>query len=132
MEATAFGIMLTGFAYASPVIFVTYPPFGLAGHSYLTLAAYLFSLGFYSSAISVAQDSKLRQSIRRFAVQESKLIDNIGTANFQQQIERKVLSATEAQVYAMKNETGIEISLTEQEVKEYLEQVLKEINSKKL
>jgi hypothetical protein len=131
MTATAFGIMLTGFAFASPVIFVTYPPFGLAGHSYLTLAAYLFSFGFYSSAISVAQDAKLRQTIRRFAVQESKLIDNIGKANFEQQIEKKVLSASKAQLYAMKNETGMETSLTEQDVKEYLEQVLKEINIEK-
>jgi hypothetical protein len=131
MTATAFGIMLTGFAFSSPVIFVTYPPFGLAGHSYLTLAAYLFSFGFYSSAISVAQDVKLRQSIRKFAVQESKLIDNIGKANFEQQIEKKVLSATNAQLDVMKNETGIETSLTEEEVKDYLEQVLKEINKEK-
>jgi hypothetical protein len=131
MTATAFGIMLTGFAFASPVIFVTYPPFGLAAHSYLTLAAYLFSFGFYSSAISVAQDVKLRQSIRKFAAQESKLIDNIGKANFEQQIEKKVLSATNAQLDAMKNETGIETSLTEEDIKGYLEQVLKEISRQK-
>lgn len=131
MTATAFGIMLTGFAFASPVIFVTYPPFGLAGHSYLTLAAYLFSFGFYASAISVAQDAKLRQSIRKLAVKESKLIDNIGRANFAQQIEKKVLSATKAQQDALKDETGIETSLTEKELKEYLEKVLNEIDREK-
>jgi hypothetical protein len=131
MTATAFGIMLTGFAFASPVIFVTYPPFGLVGHSYLTLAAYLFSIGFYTSAISVAQDSTLRQSIRKLAVQESKLIDNIGRANFEQQIEKKVLSATKAQQNVMKNETGIETSLTQEEVKEYLERLLDEIDKEK-
>jgi hypothetical protein len=131
MTATAFGIMLTGFAFASPVIFVTYPPFGLAGHSYLTLAAYLFSFGFYSSAISIAQDVKLRQSIRKLAVQESKLIDNIGKANFEQQIEKKVLSATKAQLSAMTNETGVKAFLTEEDVKGYLDQVLKEINREK-
>lgn len=131
MTATAFGIMLTGFAFASPVIFVTYPPFGLVGHSYLTLAAYLFSFGFYASAISVAQDAKLRQSIRKLAVKESKLIDNIGRATFEQQIEKKVLSATKAQQDAMKNETGIEASLTQEEVKEYLEQLLNEIDREK-
>lgn len=131
MTATAFGIMLTGFAFASPVIFVTYPPFGLVGHSYLTLAAYLFSFGFYASAISVAQDAKLRQSIRKLAFKESKLIDNIGRATFEQQIEKKVLSATKAQQDAMKNETGIEASLTQEEVKEYLEQLLNEIDREK-
>jgi hypothetical protein len=131
MTATAFGIMLTGFAFASPVIFVTYPPFGLAGHSYLTLAAYLFSFGFYASAISVAQDAKLRQSIRKLAVKESKLIDSIGRANFEQQIEKKVLSTTKAQQDVLKNETGIETSLTQEEVREYLERLLNEIDREK-
>jgi hypothetical protein len=59
------------------------------------------------------------------------LIDNIGKANFEQQIEKKVLSATNAQLDAMKNETGIETSLTEEDIKGYLEQVLKEISRQK-
>jgi hypothetical protein len=59
------------------------------------------------------------------------LIDNIGKENFEQQIEKKVLSATTAQLNAMKNETGRETALTEEDVKGYLEQVLKEINREK-
>ena len=35
-----------------------------------TKAFYLFSLGFYFSAISVSQDIKLRQSIKKYAINE--------------------------------------------------------------
>ena len=35
-------------------------------------------VGIYSSAISVSHDIKLRQSIRKLAVKESKLLDSIG------------------------------------------------------
>jgi len=55
---------------------------------------YLVPLGIYSSAISVAEDSKLRQSIRSFAVRESRLLDSIGMAEIEQQVQRKVIAFT--------------------------------------
>ena len=47
---------------------------------------YLVPIGIYSSAISVAEDSKLRQSIRSFAVRESRLLDSIGMAEIERQV----------------------------------------------
>lgn len=126
MTISAYGIMLTGFAFTAPIIYVTFPPFGLAAHSYLTLAAYLFSLGFYSSAISVSQDVNLRQSIRKFVLDESRLVDSIAMAQIEQEMQEKVLAITDA----ITIETGIESSLSDDDVKDYLRDLLKEIKAK--
>jgi hypothetical protein len=60
-----------------------YPPFGLPTISFIGLASYLVLAGIYSSAISAAEDSKLRQSIRNFALKETKLLDSIGMAQME-------------------------------------------------
>ena len=72
------------------LVFVPYPPFGLAATFFVGLSSYLILLGIYYSAISVAQDIKLRQSARKFAMKESKLLDSIGTAEMEQEIHRRV------------------------------------------
>jgi len=56
------------------------------------LWAYMVLIGIYSSAISVSEDSKLRQSIRNFAIKESRLLDSIWTAQMEQEIERRVIT----------------------------------------
>jgi Tfp pilus assembly PilM family ATPase len=83
-------------------------------------------IGVYSSAISVSEDSKLRQSIRNFAL-ESRLLDSIETEQMEQEIQRRVLTVTRENQERMAEESGIQTSLTEEDIKEYLEQVLNEI-----
>jgi hypothetical protein len=104
-----------------------YPPFGLATASFMGLASYLIFIGIYSSAISVSEDSKLRQSIRQFALRESKLLDSIGTAQMEQEIQRRVIRFAKQNQERMVEETGIQPSLTDEDAKAYLEQVIKEV-----
>jgi hypothetical protein len=106
-----------------------YPPFGLATVSLMGLAAYLVLVGIYSSAISMSEDSKLRQSIRQFALREAKLLDSIGTAQMEQEIRKKVLAFTKQNQDRMTEETGIHPSLTDEDVKAYLEQVINEVKN---
>ena len=62
----------------------------------------------------------------------AKLLDIIGTPQMDQEIERRVLNtAKEAPTCFFKNrQTGIEPSLTERDMKQYLGTVLKEIRLK--
>jgi hypothetical protein len=124
---SAFGFVLL-FVSNQGVVLVSspYPPFGLPTISFTGLASYLVLAGIYSSAISVAEDSKLRQSIRSFAIEESRLLDSIGTAQMEQEIQRKVLQVVRTQKEAL-TESAIQPSLTDDDVKEYLQQVMKEI-----
>ena len=52
-------------------------------------------MGLQNSAISVAQDSELRRELKRSVINETRLLENIGTAQMQQEIERKVMRLTD-------------------------------------
>jgi len=128
MMISAYGMMLLFSSnQAAGLVLAPYPPFGLVTVAFFGLASYLIFLGIYSSAISVAEDSTLRQSIRRFAIKESKLLDSIGTAEMEREIQRKVVVFTKRNQEQMLEETGIASSLTEQDVKEYLELVINDV-----
>lgn len=124
---SAVGFMLIGFAHPSNPLQAT---FGIASHSLVMLSAYLFSVGLYASAISISQDSKLRQSIRKSAKEEV-LLDSIGKAQVEQEMEKKVIMIATAQHAAMADQTGIQPSLRDEDMKRYLDTVIKEIEVEK-
>src|ERR671917_332812 len=57
----------------------SYPPFGAIQRAFLVLASFLFSIGIYSVALSLAQDAKLRHLARKYA-REYALLDTLGNA----------------------------------------------------
>ena len=128
MIISAYGIILL-FVSNEAIVLVDapYPPFGLSTISFMGLSSYLILLGIYSSAISVSQDAKLRKSIKRFAIKELKLLDSIGTSHMEQEIQRKVIALTKQNQDKMVEDSGIYSSFTEDDVKLYLEQVIKEV-----
>ena len=52
-------------------------------YSIEALSCYLIYAGLYYSAISVSQDTALRKSIRKSVMDQSKLLDKIGTAQME-------------------------------------------------
>jgi hypothetical protein len=132
MIISAYGLILL-FVSNQAVVLVTfsYPPFGLATISFMGLSSYLILVGVYSSAISVSHDTKLRKTIRKHAVNESKLLDNIASAQMEQEIEKRVMAISKEQEEVMVQQTGLHSSLDEEDVKQYLQEVIKEIKDKK-
>jgi hypothetical protein len=132
MVISAYGLILLFISnQAIELVNAPYPPFGLVTVSFVGLSSYLLLVGIYSSAISVAQDLNLRKSIRKVAIKESELLDNIGTAQMGREIHRKVITITKEHQDIMQKETGIESSLNEDDMKDYLSEVLKELKTKK-
>jgi signal transduction histidine kinase len=121
---SAMGIITIGIANEISALQQTY---GVAAHSLVLLASYLFSIGLYSSATSVSQDNSLRQSIKKSAIESSKLVDVLGVAKLEQEIERRAINTAKEQQSILLKKTGIEPSLTEYDMKQYLGSVLKEI-----
>jgi hypothetical protein len=115
------------------LILAPYPPFGLVTSSFMGLASYLLYLGIYSSALSVSEDARLRQTIRKEALKESqRFLEVIGTAEMEQEIQRKVLRFSKRTQASMEDETGISTSLDDDDdVKRYLEEVLIEVRGMK-
>ena len=133
LTISAFGTVLITVSLTSPVIYAPFPPFAAAAWSFLGLSSYLYSLGFYFSAISIAQDAKLRQAIRDIAAKESKLLGNIGTAHMEQEIQKKVLKLAKEQEKTLEEQTGVELhewqqqQVEQENIQDYMAEVFAEV-----
>ncbi len=128
MILSAYGLILV-FVSNQAVVLVSapYPPFGLATSSFFGLSSYLLLIGIYSSAISVAEDSKLRETILKTAIKEAKFLHSIGTAHMEQtllDIVQKIAKKNEGE---LRVQTGIESALSEDDMNNYIEQVIEEV-----
>jgi hypothetical protein len=109
----------------------SYPPFGAIQRAFVVLASFLFSIGIYSVALSVAQDAELRHLARKYA-KEYSLLDTLGNAQENAEILRKVVKLIHKQAGAMEKETGVESSMIDDnEVRQYLDLVIRETRGKK-
>lgn len=121
-------MIITGYAF---ILFFTatiatisaagYPPFGLVNVLLLGPFSFLILNGLFRSAICVAEDTELRHSIKALAKRESKLLDAAATAENLQEYENKVITAVRASARLLEEESGIEPSLTDAEIREQLE-----------
>ena len=109
----------------------SYPPFGAIQRAFLVLASFLFSLGIYSVALSVAQDAELRQLARKY-VKEYSLLDTLGNAQENAEIMRKLVKLIHQHADAMEKETAVESPmLDDNEVRHYIDLVIMETRGKK-
>jgi hypothetical protein len=128
----AYGLLLFYVAGSAAVSQAAYPPFGLASVAFTGLSCYLIYAGLYSSVISVSQDAELRQSIRKSAIREVKFLESMGTAQMEQELQKRVLTIAKKNSDSMAEETGVQPSLSEDDMKQYLEEVIKEIKVRKV
>ena len=127
-------LIFSGFGYlmifvtnqASVLTLVLYPPLGLSVISLVGLSSYLILIGIYSSAITIAEDSKLRKEIRKIAASKSGLLGSIGLAQLEQQLENEVRAIARKHSGMIEKEAGLEPLSNEDELKNYLEQILRE------
>jgi hypothetical protein len=131
MIITAYGFILFFTAAAATISGAGYPPFGIANVLLVGPFSYLILIGLYGSAISIAEDSKLRQSIKASTKEELKLLDSIAISQVQREIEEKVTATTKASAAILTQQSGIEPSLTDKEIHQILSQVSIEIIGKK-
>ena len=104
----------------------SYPPFGAIQRAFVVLASFLFSIGIYSVALSVAQDAELRHLARKYA-KEYALLDTLGNAQENAEIIGRVVKLIHKHADAMEEETAVESSmLDDNEVRQYLELVIRE------
>jgi hypothetical protein len=131
MIIAAYGIIL--FFTSNQAIILNsapYPPFGLGAVSLIGLSSFLVLAGFYSSAISIAQDTTLRRSIRRSLKDQSALLSKIGASEIDQQVHKKVLNITKNLSNQMEEKSGIQASFAEEDMKEYIDSVIKNIKQR--
>jgi hypothetical protein len=125
ISAKGIAILFVSF-FANPSI-GSYLPFGVLSSSFFGFGAYLFFSGIYSSASSISSDSTLRQSIRKSLLDQSKLLDNIGLADINRQMDTIIRKHKETMIH----ETGIESPVSEVEMKNYVQEIIVELKKGK-
>jgi hypothetical protein len=108
--------------------FLPFPPYGLVAASFTGLASYLIMIGIYSSAISMAQDSKLRQVVRKTASNHVSLLENIGLSETEDTITKRVLEITVRYEQELKDATVIEPTYSKEDIEKYIHDVLEEVS----
>lgn len=130
LTISMYGIVLLYISLAANIAQGSYPPFGATSYSFIGAAAYFFMSGIYSSAISISSDNMLRQVIKKAAVDQSRLIDSIGAASLKQELVKKMVHLLKSHSSDLVKKTGIESSLGENDITNYVDEVLKEIHRK--
>ena len=113
---------------AATQILGPYPPFGLSTITVMNLAAYLMLIGIYNSATLVSANNNLRKAVQKHAVQ-SKLLDLIGHAEMEKEIQKTVSDIIRDQEL-VDTDKETEFELDEDELKRYLDVVIKEVKMK--
>lgn len=130
MIIAAYGFLLFYIAGSAIVNQAAYPPYGLVSIAFAGLSCYMIYSGLYLSAVSVSQDMTLRKSIRKSVIEQSKLLHNIGTAEMERQVQKQVLSIATRTSNEIAEETGVQASMNEDEMKDYVELVIRELQAK--
>ena len=132
MVICSYGMIIL-FAANQPIglLLTPYPPFGLATVSFMAVASFLILIGFYSAAISVSLDSSVRKSIKKTAISQSQLLDKLGIAEYEREIERRVIMVTKKTKDLIENEAGITTSLSPEDIRAFIAEISEEIKSKK-
>jgi hypothetical protein len=131
LKITAFGFILLYLSNHVDVNTATYPPYGINSLSLLPLSSYFVLFGLYSSALSLSQDITLRQHLRSMARNDENLLSSIGTAQMESEVKRAVgelKDVADVHEKELAEKTGIETPIAENEVEDYLKQVIEEVS----
>ena len=107
-----------------------YPPYGINALSLLPLSSYFVLFGLYSSALSLSQDITLRNHLRSMARNDQNLLSSIGTAQMENEVKRAVgelKGVADVEEKELAEKTGIETPIAQNEVEDYLKQVIEEV-----
>ena len=83
------------------------------------------------SAIAIGQDAQLRKFVRRTAESDSDLLHSIGSAYMEEEIILKFVRITRQHASSLQNETGVELEPSVEDVKDYLKEVVKDLERNK-
>jgi hypothetical protein len=79
----------------------------------------------------VANDIELRRSIKESVRNESNLLGNIGSAQMESVLQNRVMKVVRNLSGEIEQETGVQSSLEESELKDYVQMAIQEMRSKK-
>ena len=132
LNISAYGLILLFVTNQATLLLNTlFPPLGLMTACFVGLSSFLLLVGTYSAAVSVSNDVRVRKAIRSSVEKESQLIGHIGDAEMQMRLSAKVYSMMNNLPKRLQEDTQVESSLTEEDIKNYTNQVIQELIQRK-
>lgn len=120
-----YGFMLFFSGSQSVLTNTAYPPFGFATVSSYGLGSYLILVGLSLSAISVSRDEQLKEMIKNSTMAESKFLHSIGISASEREnkLLKNVMIRAKQEKENIEKDTGIELSISEEDIREYVKEV---------
>jgi hypothetical protein len=132
LAISAYGLILLFVTNQATLLLNTlFPPLGLMTACFVGLSSFLLLVGTYSAAVSVSNDARIRKAIRSSVETESHLIGDIGDAEMQMTLNAKVFSMMNKLQKRLQKDTQVESSLTDEDIKNYTNQVIRELIQRK-
>ena len=99
---------------------------------FVGLSSFLLLVGIYSAAVSVSNDVRIRKAIRNSIEKESELIGDIGDAELDMELRAKVFSMMDKLSRRLQEDTQVESSLTDEDIRDYTNKVIQEVIRRKV
>jgi hypothetical protein len=134
LQLCSYGFVLNSIAGVGVLGAAAYPPYGYVSFAILTLSSYMIILGLYSTAVSISQDIRLRKYIKDLSKADSGFLNTIGQAQVEKQVQSKAAdleNVVKEQRLELEKESGIQSSIQQQDIKQYLLEVLQEVDKHK-
>lgn len=127
----AYGFLLFYITGSATAAQAAYPPFGLISVSLIGLSCYLIYSGLCSAAQIVSQDLILLRSIKKTVNEQANFLGSIGTAHRNKQLESRVLTVAKTLEDEIEEASGVQSSLNDPEMVDYIQYVMNEIQKNK-
>ncbi len=134
LQLCSYGFVLNLIAGVGVLVAASYPPYGFVRFAMLTLSSYMIILGLYSTAVSISQDIRLRQYIKDLSKVDSGFLSTIGQAQMEKHVQSKASdleNVVKEQRMELEKKSGIQSSVQQQDIKQYLLEVLQEVDKHK-
>ena len=132
LNISAYGLILVFVTNQATVLLNSqFPPLGLMTACLVGLSSFLLLVGTYSAAVSVSNDVSIRKAIRQSVQKESELVGDIGEAELDMELRAKVTAMMDKLSTRLREDTQVESSLTEEDIKNYTNQVIQEVIHRK-
>ena len=107
-----------------------FPPFGILSNSLIGISTYLFFIGISTSALTISNDRRLRAKIRVSMEDDIRFLFKVASIERERVLINKALRLSKQVATDETNEFGVTSSLSEDDLKLYVREVLQQIKNK--
>jgi len=131
LRICGYGLIMFFSSATATVVHTPYPAFGMVSISLVGLSSYYILHGFYSSSVSLSEDITLRLLIRKSISSQLAFLSSMSTGYILDKVVSQVVNTTRRFEEDSMERTGISSSLSNDEIKMYIKQIVEEFRTKK-